>query len=95
VFEGAIFVTLSDGRVVSVPLVWFPRLADASPRERSKCELIGDGIRIHWEATVEGISVASRIRPKNFRRLPNEALQPTSRERRIRKKSRKPRAGRG
>ena len=31
----ALSVTLSDGRVVSVPLVWFPRLADASPRERS------------------------------------------------------------
>ena len=32
----ALSVTLTDGRVVSVPLVWFPRLADASPRQRSE-----------------------------------------------------------
>jgi hypothetical protein len=91
----ALSVTLSDGRVVSVPLVWFPRLADASPRERSDWELIGGGIGIHWEAIDEDISVASLLRPGNFMRLPNEALQPTSRERRLRNKSRTPRAARG
>jgi hypothetical protein len=37
----ALSVTLTDGRVVSVPLVWFPRLADASPRQRSDSALIG------------------------------------------------------
>jgi hypothetical protein len=91
----ALSVTLSDGRVVSVPLVWFPRLADASPRERSDWELIGGGIGIHWEAIDEDISVASLLRPENFTRLPNEALQPASRERRMRKKPRTPRAARG
>ena len=45
----ALSVTLSDGRVVSVPLVWFPRLADATSGERSDWELIGGGIGIHWE----------------------------------------------
>ena len=46
-------VTLSDGRLVSVPLAWFPRLADATPRERSDWELIGGGVGIHWEETTK------------------------------------------
>jgi hypothetical protein len=63
-------VTLSDGRVVSVPLVWFPRLAGASKRERSDWELIGGGMGIHWPAVDEDISVASLLQPENFMRLP-------------------------
>lgn len=68
----AVSVTLSDGRVVSAPLVWFPRLADASSRDRSDWELIGGGIGIHWEAIDEDISVASLLRPENFMRLPDQ-----------------------
>ena len=68
----ALCVTLSDGRVVSAPLVWFPRLADASSRDRSDWELIGGGIGIHWEAIDEDISVASLLRPENFMRLPDD-----------------------
>jgi hypothetical protein len=79
----ALSVTLSDGRVVSVPLVWFPRLADASAGERSDWEMIGGGIGIHWEAIDEDISVASLLRPENFMRLPDKALQPTARKKRI------------
>jgi hypothetical protein len=63
-------VTLSDGRVVSVPLVWFPRLAGASKRERSDWELIGGGVGVHWPAVDEDISVASLLQPENFMRLP-------------------------
>jgi Protein of unknown function (DUF2442) len=69
----AVCVTLSDGRVDSAPLVWFPRLADASSRDRSDWELIGDAIGIHWEAIDEDISVASLLRPENFMRLPDRA----------------------
>ena len=69
----ALSVTLSDGRVVSVPLVWFPRLADATLRERSDWELIGGGIGIHWEEIDEDTSVESLLRPESFVRLPNEA----------------------
>jgi hypothetical protein len=69
----ALSVTLSDGRVVSAPLVWFPRLAGASSQERSDWELIGGGIGIHWEAIDEDISVASLLRPGNFVRLPDKA----------------------
>src|SRR5579872_744835 len=70
----AFSVTLTDGRVISVPLVWFPRLVDASPRQRSEWELIGGGIGIHWEAIDEDISVASLLHPENFVRLPGRAL---------------------
>ncbi len=90
----ALSVTLTDGRVVSVPLVWFPRLADASPRERSDWELIGGGIGIHWETVDEDISVASLLRPENFMSLPDKALQRTSRARRRRAGSSRQRGSR-
>ena len=91
----ALSVTLTDGRVVSVPLVWFPRLADASPRQRSDWELIGGGIGIHWEALDEDISVASLLHPENFVRLPGKALRPISRAGRSTAGSRRKRAVRG
>jgi hypothetical protein len=72
-------VTLTDGRVVSAPLVWFPRLADASPGQRSDWDLIGGGVGVHWEAIDEDISVASLLQPENFVRLPGKALSPTNR----------------
>jgi Protein of unknown function (DUF2442) len=72
-------VTLTDGRVVSAPLVWFPRLADATTQQRSDWELIGGGIGVHWEAIDEDISVASLLHPENFVRLPGKATTPTSR----------------
>ncbi len=74
--DDALSVTLSDGRVVSVPLVWFPRLADATAGERSDWELIGGGIGIHWEAIDEDILVASLLRPEKFMRLPDDAPRP-------------------
>jgi hypothetical protein len=91
----ALSVTLTDGRVVSVPLVWFPRLADASPRQRSDWELIGGGIGIHWEAIDEDISVASLLHPENFVRLPGKLLAPISRTGRPRAGTRRKRAVRG
>ena len=78
----ALSVTLSDGRVVSVPLVWFPRLVDATPRQRSEWELIGGGIGIHWAAADEDISVASLLRPENFMRMPSKPAQPVASARR-------------
>ena len=64
-------VILDDGRTVSVPLVWFPRLLIASPKQRKEWELIGGGIGIHWEAIDEDISVASLLQPEKFMRLAN------------------------
>ena len=87
-------VVLSDGRTVAVPLAWFPRLVAASPKQRADCELIGGGIGIHWDTVDEDISVASLLQPENFMRLPNEALQPTSRAQRRGNKKRGARAAR-
>jgi hypothetical protein len=50
-------VALQDGRELSVPLAWFPRLQNASTQEREQWRLIGDGEGVHWEALDEDISV--------------------------------------
>src|SRR5713101_2710002 len=90
--DDALTVVLDDGRTVSVPLMWFPRLLNATPRQRKEWEFIGGGIGIHWEAIDEDISVASLLQPENFMRLPDDALQPTSRARRKAKTGKSPRA---
>lgn len=53
----ALFVELSDGRTVSVPLAWFPRLLHATPKERRRWRLIGKGHGIRWEDLDEDISI--------------------------------------
>lgn len=55
-------VRLADGRRLSVPLAWFPRLARASRPELEHCELIGDGEGIHWPDLDEDLSVAGLMR---------------------------------
>ena len=50
-------ITLSDGRELSAPLAWFPRLADATPAQRGHWELAGAGYGIHWPDVDEDISV--------------------------------------
>ncbi len=74
--DHALTVILDDGRTVSVPLVWFPRLLTASPKQRKEWELIGGGIGLHWEAIDEDISVASLLQPEKFMRMANVATQP-------------------
>ena len=53
----AFVVHLEDGRSLSVPLEWFPRLRDASSEQRANYVLIGPGIGIHWPEIDEDISV--------------------------------------
>jgi len=55
--EDTLTVDLSDGRTISVPLAWFPRLLEATPEERNNWRLIGRGRGIHWEDVDEDISV--------------------------------------
>ncbi|HEY7020815.1 MAG TPA: DUF2442 domain-containing protein [Ktedonobacterales bacterium] len=55
--EDRMSVQLQDGRELSVPLVWFPRLLNASQQEREQWRLIGTGEGLHWEALDEDISV--------------------------------------
>lgn len=59
--EDALVVRLRDGRVLSVPLAWFPRLRDAPTEHRSNWQLIGDGIGLHWPELDEDISVAGLL----------------------------------
>ncbi len=54
-------VVLADGRELAIPLAWFPRLRDATPEQRSRWELIGGGIGIHWPQIDEDISVESLL----------------------------------
>ena len=110
VTDRALVVELRDGRVVSVPLEWYPRLAEGSPSERRRWELIGPGIGIHWPDLDEDISIdgllqglpsgecaASLDRWRMARGRPAVSVQrPTSRPRNARAKSKKrSRAARG
>ncbi len=62
VSEDELTVSLADGRRVSVPLAWFPRLLHASPAQRSNWQLLGDGEGIHWPDVDEDLSVAGILR---------------------------------
>jgi hypothetical protein len=55
-------VTLADGRELAVPLEWFPRLRNATPKQRTNWRFIGPGQGIHWPEIDEDISVASLLR---------------------------------
>ncbi|HKO58261.1 MAG TPA: DUF2442 domain-containing protein [Thermoanaerobaculia bacterium] len=57
-----IVVRLTDGRTVSVPLAWFPRLLEASDSDRQDIEIIGDGVGLHWPALDEDLSVTGLVR---------------------------------
>ena len=58
VTRDALVVDLADGRTISVPLAWYPRLANGKSSERSNWRLIGRGVGIHWPDLDEDISVA-------------------------------------
>ena len=57
VSDDTLCVDLSDGRSISVPLAWYPRLLRATPAERKRWRLIGRGLGIHWKDLDEDISV--------------------------------------
>jgi hypothetical protein len=62
VTDDTIHVVLADGREVTAPLAWSPRLADATPAQRRNWRLIGRGQGIHWPDVDEDISVASLLK---------------------------------
>jgi hypothetical protein len=64
VTEETLTVDLSDGRTISVPVAWFPRLLHASPEERKNWRLIGKGQGIHWVDIDEDISVENLLAGK-------------------------------
>ena len=91
VTDRELVIELRDGRVVSVPLAWYPRLAEGSPRERRRWELLGPGIGIHWpdldeDISIDGLlqglpsgeSLASLNKWRDARKRPaNRRMQPT------------------
>jgi hypothetical protein len=54
--EHELSVALMDGRTISVPLAWYPRLANATPEQRANWELAGAGYGIHWPDVDEDLS---------------------------------------
>jgi hypothetical protein len=60
----ALAVDLVDGRTISVPLEWYPRLAHGTAKERSHWRLIGKGQGIHWPDLDEDISVENLLAGK-------------------------------
>jgi hypothetical protein len=60
--EDSVFVELADGRTVSAPLAWYPRLLHATPQQRSNCVIAGAGYGIHWPEIDEDLSVEGLLR---------------------------------
>ncbi len=60
--RGYLTVELADGRRVSAPLSWFPRLMRASPEQRAHWILLGDGRGVHWPDVDEDLSVEGLLR---------------------------------
>lgn len=61
-FDGiTMYVQLTDGRTVSVPLLWFPRLLAARPEQRQQVEIGGGGRGLHWDELDEDLSVAGLL----------------------------------
>ncbi len=60
--DARLIVDLMDGRTISVPLAWYPRLHHASPEERAKWEKAGAGYGIHWPQIDEDLSTEGLLR---------------------------------
>jgi hypothetical protein len=58
----SLVVDLMDGRTISVPLTWYPKLLKASPKERAHWEICGGGYGIHWPDIDEDLSVEGLLR---------------------------------
>lgn len=61
VTEDSLRVVLADGREISAPLAWFPRLLNATAEQREQWELIGEGVGIHWPGVDEDIETESLL----------------------------------
>lgn len=62
-------VVFTDGRVLSVPLQWFPTLRRASPEQRQQYEIAGGGISLHWPDLDEDLSVAGLMAGAEMRSM--------------------------
>jgi hypothetical protein len=62
VSEDELSVALMDGRTITVPLAWYPRLAQATPAQRTHWEIAGAGYGIHWPELDEDLSTDGLLR---------------------------------
>jgi len=60
--DDAVSVNLGDGRVIPVPLVWYPRLLNATASQRKNWKIAGGGYGIHWPDVDEDLSTESMLR---------------------------------
>ena len=60
--QDSLVVSLKDGRVISVPLTWYPRLLEATPAARQKWQISGAGYGIHWPELDEDLSTEGLLR---------------------------------
>jgi hypothetical protein len=60
--DDTLVVDLMDGRTISVPLAWYPRLARATPAQRARWETCGAGFGIHWPDVDEDLSTQGLLR---------------------------------
>ena len=60
--DATLSVDLADGRTISVPLAWYPRLLRATPAERAQWQRSGGGYGIHWPAIDEDLSTEGLLR---------------------------------
>ncbi len=58
----SLHLVLADGREISAPLEWFPRLRDASDTQRKNWRLIGKGVGVHWPEIDEDIAVSTLMK---------------------------------
>ena len=61
VTEEALELDLTDGRTVTAPIEWYPRLLHANPEERADWTIVGDGEGVHWHAIDEDLDVAGVV----------------------------------
>ena len=70
----SLVVDLMDGRSISVPLAWYPRLLKATPKQRALWEICGGGYGIHWpdideDLNTEGLLRGARAPSNNFKKI--------------------------
>lgn len=60
--DDTLVVELADGRTISAPLAWFPRLLAATPKQRANWKIAGGGFGLHWPDIDEDISTEGLLR---------------------------------
>ncbi len=63
--DDTLTVDLNDGRTISVPIIWYPRLSNGTDKERKNWRLIGNGTGIHWNDLDEDISIIGLLSGKH------------------------------